>query len=135
MECPINPLPSTDFISSDTLTMTLLNTRSLHRHAVDIAHDHELLNTDVLCLTETQLLPNQNTSDISELLFNLKFCHNRCGDKFRSLSFCYKPSIEILKFHHDIGVSLIEFKKSSFKQDSIRLLLLYRKNNNCLTSW
>ena len=55
-ECPIEPLHKAD-LASGTLTITLLNTRSLHRHAVDIARrDQELLNTDVLCLTETQLL-------------------------------------------------------------------------------
>ena len=42
-ECPIKPLYSTDIISGDSLTITLLNTRSLHRHAIDIAHDHVLI--------------------------------------------------------------------------------------------
>ena len=132
-ECPIEPLCNAGLVSNDTLTITLLNTRSLHRHALDIAHDKELLNTDVLCLTETQLVPNQHTNVITEVLHHFEFCHNKCDDKFQSLSFCYKPHIEVLRYHHSIGISLLELTKSSFLQDSIRLLLIYRKNNSCLT--
>ena len=118
-ECPIEPLHEADLVSNNTLTITLLNTRSLHRHALDIVHDKKLQNTDVLCLTETQLLPNQDTNDITEVLYHFEYC--------------YKSQIEILKYHHTAGMSLIEFQKSSFSQDCIRLLLVYRKNNSCLT--
>ena len=66
-ECVLEPIHKT--VASDaTLMMTLLNTRSFYKHAIDISHDQVLLNTDVLCLTETQILPHQNTSSISEVL-------------------------------------------------------------------
>ena len=116
-ECPIPPI----YIASttkDTLTITLLNIRSLNRHTIDIAYDQELLNTDVLCLTETQLLPDQNTENVSETLSEFQFLHNQCNDKFQSISFCYKTSIELLQYHHNTGLSLVEFKKNSFSQDA-----------------
>ena len=134
-ESPIDSIHNDNVLSSDSLTFTLLNTRSLSRHAIDIAHDPQLLNTDILCLTETQLMPDQSTNDIAETLHPFKFIHNKCNDKFQSLSFCYKSHVEISQYHHSIGLSLIEFKKVSFSQETIRLLLVYRKNNTCLTNF
>ena len=134
-ECEIEPLYNADSISEATLTVTLLNTRSLHRHAVDISHDQVLLNTDVLCLTETQLLPNQDTNSISEILNAFSCLHNNCADKFQSTSFCYKSNVDVVNYHHSTGISVIDFKKSLFSPDPIRLVIVYRKNNTCLSTF
>ena len=48
-----------------------LQLQAPYMNAVDISHDKVLINTDVLCLTETQILPHQNTNCISEVLKNL----------------------------------------------------------------
>ena len=40
---------------NDTLTVALLNTRSLRRHSQDILSDVDLMQNDILFLTETQL--------------------------------------------------------------------------------
>ena len=42
-------------LNDSSLTISLLNTRSLNKHLIDIAHDERLLKNDVICLTETQL--------------------------------------------------------------------------------
>ena len=97
-----------------------MNTRSFHKHAIDIYNDRVLLNTDVLCLTETQILPHQNTNNISEVLTNFNYLHNECDDKFQSLSFCYKSHVEIIDYHHTTGVSIIDFKKTLFSSDPIK---------------
>ena len=133
-ECPVEAL-SVAVVSSINLTISLLNTRSFNRDAIDIAHEQRLLNTDILCLTKTQLVPNQNTSDISNTLYQFKFCHNRSNDKYQSISFGYNSHIEIFQYNDSIGMSQIEFKKASFSQHSIKLLIVYRKNNTCLTSF
>ena len=52
-------------VTSDSLTITLLNTRSLRKHSDDILNDIALVNNDVLCLTETQLHLNEDTSEIT----------------------------------------------------------------------
>ena len=94
-----------------------------------------LLNTDILCLTETQLLPDQNTCHISSTLPDFKFCHSRSDDKYQSISFCYNSSVEMTQYYHSIDMSQIEFRKTSFSQHSIKLLIVYRKNNTYLTSF
>ena len=65
----------------------------------------------------------------------LSFVNNCCEDKFQSISFCYKPHIEVTHFEPTIGASLIEFKKLSFSQNSFRLFIVYRKNRTSLTSF
>ena len=56
---PFWPLLLSD-IQQKTLTVTLLNTRLLKKHAKYIAATY-LVETDVLCLTETQLQPGDST--------------------------------------------------------------------------
>lgn len=58
-EQPFWPLLLSD-IQQNTLTITLLNTRLLNKHAKYIAATY-LVETDVLCLTETQLQPGDST--------------------------------------------------------------------------
>ena len=45
----------TDNVDSNSLTVSLLNTRSLKRHAVDINRARQLTENDILCLTESQI--------------------------------------------------------------------------------
>ena len=134
-ECTLEPLRFANEPSDDTLSITLLNTRSLNRHAVDIASDKDLLNTDLLCLTETQLMPDQNNAHINETLHQFDIIHNKCIDKFQSLSICLKPDVDIIQYTHTTGISVIEFKKCSFLPTSFKIILLYRKNNTCLSSF
>ena len=121
-ECKLEPLHNAN-TSDDTLVITLLNTRSLHRHAVDIWNDQELLNTDILCLTETQLLPEQDTNNISDVLNCFNYLHNINADKFQSISFCYKSQVEVINYHHLTGISIINFKKLAFTADPIKIVL------------
>ena len=134
-ECPIDSSHVPDLICRNSLTITLLNTRSLQRHAIDIAHDERLLlNTDILCLTETQLMLDQNTNNIDNTLHYFKFLHNKCHDKFQSISIGYTHLVEIHHYHPSLGMSLIEFE-CCIPVNTIKLLVVYRKNNACLTSF
>lgn len=64
----LNQLTSFDVpgVSSGSFTFTISDVHSLNKYATDIKHDNRLLNTDVLCLTETQLVPSQSTEKIEE---------------------------------------------------------------------
>ena len=61
-ECLLSPL---SFAKASNDTLALLNTRSLRRHSEDILNGVELMQNDILCLTETQLYLNEDTSDIT----------------------------------------------------------------------
>ena len=49
-------------MSEITFNITLLNVRSLRKHYKDIMKDTHLLGNGVLCLTETQLQIDEDTS-------------------------------------------------------------------------
>ena len=44
----------TDYVDCNSLTVSLLNTRSLKRHAADISRVRRLIEKDILCLTESK---------------------------------------------------------------------------------
>ena len=43
---------------------TLLNCRSLKKHAIDICNDKELMSSDLVFFTETQITQGEDTSDV-----------------------------------------------------------------------
>ena len=71
--CLLSPL-SFPKASNDTLTIALLNTRSLRRHSENILNDVDLIQNDILCLTKTQLYLNEDTSDITTKFQNNSQC-------------------------------------------------------------
>ena len=48
------------------LTINLVTVRSLHKLSIDIAWNQTLLESDLLCFTETQAVAEQNTDNIKE---------------------------------------------------------------------
>ena len=77
----------------ETVTLTFLNVRSFNRHVADIMNDRQLRENDILCLTETRILPNENTYPTalqSQFLsqFNSsenKFCNIACVPRLVSI--------------------------------------------------
>ena len=72
-ECLLSPLsfPKT---RNGILTIALLNTRSLRRHSEDILSAVGLIQNHILCLTETQLYLNEDTSDIATKFQTISQC-------------------------------------------------------------
>ena len=69
-------------VSNDSLTLVLLNSRSLAKHVLDISKDQRLLNNDFICFTETQVKPTHSVSQISENLKNFTMYFNNNEDQF-----------------------------------------------------
>ena len=92
-ECLLSPL-SFPKASNDTLTTALLIRRSLRRHSEDILSDADLMQNDILCLTETQLYLNEDTSDITtKFQNNFSMYYNSSTDKHRGIAFGYLSNI------------------------------------------
>ena len=103
--------------SVDHFTMSLLNIRSLKKHAVDLCQDNLLMDCDMLCLTETQISEDSDTVDVENNLkqkdFKILF-NNKSADKFQNTAVCYKNVIEIFDFNSATGFTLLEMRKESF---------------------
>ena len=63
------------------------------------------------------------------------YLHNIAADKFQSISFCHNSNVEIIDYHHITGISIINYKKTSFSSRPIKIVLLYRKNNATLSTF
>ena len=61
--------------SDSVVTLCLLNIRSLRKHSCDVKSDENLFKSDILVLTETQLLPGDGDRSVgygSLLLFRFQ---------------------------------------------------------------
>ena len=61
-----------DHVDCNSLTVSLLSTRSLVRHAVHINRTKELMQNDILCLTESQVTNDTDGAEMFEYLSTFK---------------------------------------------------------------
>ena len=117
--------------NNSVVTLCLLNIRSLRKHSSDVKCDVNLLKSDFLAFTETQLLPGDNDSDIIDNLtpFALyRYDHN--SDKYSSLAICIKKNIHVTYQEYFPTLNAVKFMFSSDNhrvQVNISFLLVYRK--------
>ena len=110
----------------ESLTATLLNVRSLNKHVTDLMLEEKLTKSDIICLAETQLIPN---SDITKnTLQGFEVACNNNQDRFQSIAVFTKVDKHIISHTKLTGASFITVLKSSFDNKCIKLLLLYRKH-------
>jgi DNA replication protein DnaC len=116
---------------TSTVTICLLNIRSLKKHSIDIKFDATIFNSDILALTETQLLLHYSDDEIKNDLHPFTLYRQDHSDRYASLAICIRNSIQTLN-HEDfpsLNATMFEvihvptLKKKTF-------LLLYRKNNS-----
>ena len=77
------------YVNDDTITILLLNVRSLSKHACDIKSDGKLLSNKVLCFMETQLPHQYSTNDFQQYLENFSNFFLKNGNKFLSLVYVF----------------------------------------------
>ena len=107
--------------------MTLLNVRSPNKHITDLALDERLTKSDIICLPETQLIPNSDIPEIATLQ-GFELVYNNNQDIFQSIVVCAKVDTHITSHTKLTGASFITVLKPSFDNKIIKLLLLYKKH-------
>ena len=111
------------------LLLLLLNIRSIRKHSIDIEYDENMLNSDILAFTETQVLPNDADNEIRRNLqpFDL-FRQDHQRDKFMSLSVCTKDYIQITEHKYFSSINALKFViANSINHQNASFLLLYHK--------
>ena len=63
------------------LTVTLCNVRSINKHLIDLDYDEKLRKSDLICLTETQMIQRSGT-EISSKLQEFEIIYNTNADKY-----------------------------------------------------
>jgi ATP-dependent exoDNAse (exonuclease V) alpha subunit len=93
---------STPFMQHDcscrsVLTLSLLNVRSLRKHSKDIRFHLQLFKSDILALTETQLLPNDSDKEITENLKPFKiYRQDHITDKYSGMAVCTRDTVQMV---------------------------------------
>ena len=116
------------------LTISLLNIRSLKKCIVDIKYDANIKNSDLIALTETQLVPHSNDTDIKSHLLPFNLYRQDHPKDIGSLALCTRRSIETKEHEYFPQVNAIKFviilNTSTTMCPNFTVLFLYRKNNS-----
>ena len=117
---------------SDTLTISLLNVRSLKKHSIDIKCDLRLFTSDLMALTETQLLPSDSGDEIiSTLSPFILYRQDHATDKYSSMAVCTRSTVEIRTCEYFPSLNGLKCEVVNYKSNEVRnFLLLYRKQNS-----
>ena len=83
-------------VTDDTITILLLNVRSLSKHARDIKSDVRLMSNDVLYLTETQLQHQHLRNGIEQDFENFRIFFNNNDKKFLSLAYAFQKDLTLI---------------------------------------
>ena len=124
---------NTDYVDCNSLKVSLINTRSLKRHAVDISRVRRLTENDILCMTESQITNDTNVAEIKEQLNTFEIYFNSCGVRHQNLAFCLGQNIVLSKHETFPGISVIDVIKTSFSVNTIQIMLLYRSPSSSLS--
>ena len=104
---------NTDYVECNSLTVSLLNTRSLKRHAADISRARRLIENNILCLTESQITNDTDVAEIKEQLRTFEIYLNSRGVRHKHLAFCLGQNIVLSKHHETFpGISVIDITKT-----------------------
>ena len=98
---------------NETLTIFLLNVRSLAKYINDIVHDYRYLRNDVIGITKTQMKLSDPTTIVDVILkyFNMNVNND---DKFLNLSCRCQNDTEIIRKFDISVIFIISLKRDSF---------------------
>ena len=65
-------------VDCNSLTVLLLNTQSLRRHAADISRARWLIENDILCFIESQITNDTDVAEIKEQICTFEIYFNYC---------------------------------------------------------
>lgn len=121
-------------VSNNDVTVSLLNSRSLQKHNIDIRNAANIMNSDVIAFTETLLLPHNLDAEIRGNLYPfVLFRQDHNTDKYMSLAVCTKNHNQIAQ--HDYfplinGLKFVVLNSTNGVKHSF--LVIYRKQSRTI---
>ena len=126
---------NTNYVDCNSLTVSLLNTQPLKRHAADISRARQLTENHILCLTENQITNDTDVAEIKEQLSTFDIYFNPCSVRHKNLAFCLGQNVVLSKHKTFPGISVIDITKTSFSHNAIWIMLLYHSPGSSLTTF
>ena len=96
-----------------------------------------MFNSDVVALTETQLLPNDlHSVQIAESLHPFQiYRQDHSTDKYLSMAICIKSTFAVKDHEYVSSLNALKFVLTDNIQQTCSFLLLYRKNNSNISMY
>ena len=113
------------------IQIALLNARSLHKHALDILNDPTVIISNLICITETQLLDDSLLPSLQSAFPNHFLSLSNNIDKFCSLATLHDPMLDLLHQQSFSGLYFVNFFVTRLSK-SIKVLIVYKKNSQPL---
>ena len=93
------------------------------------------MSNDVLCFTETQLQHQHFLNGTEQYFENFRIFFNNNENKFLGLSYAFQKDVTVISQEDFAGVSNCNFRKSSFVSIPLKLMVLYKLNNQPLMTF
>ena len=112
------------------MVISLINIRSLWKHAVDLRSDKILTKSCFICMTETQLTNDINTSEIKSSLKPFSLYTNNASDhKYSNTAIAYNTNDIELSDTYDLPGATRYTIMHEILNFPINIILLYRQRN------
>ena len=120
--------PNEELHNENELKISLLNVRSLKKHAIDIKHEKSITESDLIFMTETQLA--NNSEEVENILAPLSLHTNNSDDHiYSNTAAAYsKNQILLLSTYEIPGATLYNIKYYML-DFPLNIILLYRQQN------
>ena len=99
-------------VTDHSITILLLNIRSLPKHSCNNKSDGRLMSNDVLCFTEKQLEHQDLPNGIEQYYETFRIFFGNNDNKFLSLAYIFQKGITVITQEDFAGVSVCNFRKS-----------------------
>ena len=119
-------------VSNETLTLLILNVRSLKKHVNDLVNDYRIIKNDIVGFTETQVNPSDSMELVNEKFHNFLMNYDNNNNKYLSLAYGYQDNIFMLRRFVINGISMFSFRKDVFSEKIITMVLVYRAQSMTL---
>ena len=120
--------------TGDTITILLLNIRSLSKNGCDIKSDDSLMSNDVLFFSETKLQHQHLLNYIAQYFENFTIFFNNNGNNILSHNYAFQKD-NCNHARNFAGGSTCHFRKGLFVSVPLKLMVLCKFNNQSLMTF
>lgn len=114
----------------ESLIVTLLNIISLNKYLTDLENDERLRKSDIICLTETQLTPNSDITEIATLP-GFEVAYNDSQDRFQRIAVCATVDTNIISHTKPTGAYFIAVLKYNLDKKIHKFAIVLQET--CIT--
>ena len=100
-----------------------MKVRLLLKLAHDVVSDNRLINSVILCFTETQIEPHYSTNTIQSFFKHFVIYFNKNSNKLLTPAYGLHNNLKLVDRDDFPGLSIVNIIKSSYSKAQLKLIL------------